>query len=382
MTTPDSKANENHSDEVTGMTTPPSRIRRIRNELSDVLNDTGVRKILMKTLKSGIRQTPGLGTALTLLEEGYQEVIALETKQRRARIEQFVTGLSLSLPGQADISEADFLAVLHKVLQDDEEEKIWLYVRLLIKLGNGTFDKDTRFHFINMTYSLTFKQIKFSRELYLRKTLELKGYDTKEEAELALTDNPEGMTQRALSVLTSWGLIREDRTGPIRAVPRYLLNDDMHTLIDLLYDKRDLTPEEIGRELKDRPDVIILTSMRSDKELFVTELPQSLERQGLNVDIMSGNSDHQKTKLAPLYVFLRTGEENIHYRRQECTYICVRTTPDTAGDSLVTVRILSSIFNGTDISKTSRDTLRDKLNRVAEGVLRLHKEHVLSSGKE
>lgn len=372
MTVQNSTTNDTPRGESTDVTTRSTLTSLIRTEYTEVVNDSGIRKILGKIVKSGVKKLPGIGTALTLLEEGYAEVTAMEEKQRRSRVEKFVIGIYQTLPELADISSEDFLAVLRKVLQDDEDEKTWLYVRLLVQLGRGTLDKEIRFHFIHMTHNLTFGQLKFARELYLRKSLELKGYNTKGDAELALTDRPEGMTQRAINTLTNWGLIREDRSGEIRRSPFYLLNDDMHTLIDLLFDKRSLQPAEIGMEVKDQPDVVILTSIRSDGDLYLTELPEKLERHKLKVAIMENNSDHQKTTLAGLYVFLTTGEEEIHYRREECTYIQVRATPEKNGDSLLKVRVKSSIFNGSDISKTSIDILRADINRVAQGVLRLH----------
>lgn len=372
MTVNNCSTNDTLRGESTDVTTRSTLTKLIRTEYTEVVNDRGIRKILAKIVKSGVKKIPGIGTALTLLEDGYAEVTAMEERQRRARVEKFVIGIYQTLPELADISSEDFLAVLRKVLQDDEDEKTWLYVRLLVQLGRGTLDKETRFHFIHMTHNLTFGQLKFARELYLRKSLELKGYNTRGDAELALTDRPEGMTQRAINTLISWGLIREDRSGELRRAPFYLMNDDMHTLIDLLFDNRSLQPAEIGMEVKDQPDVVILISFRSDGDLYVTELPEKLERHKLKVAIMENNSDHQKTTLAGLYVFLTTGEEDLHFRREECTYIQVRDKPEKDGESLLRVRVKSSIFNGSDISKTSIDILRDAINRVADGVLRLH----------
>lgn len=213
----------------------------------------------------------------------------MEQKQCHSRVEDFVTGIVKTLPDQADISAEDFLAILHKVLQHDEQSKIWFYARLLVKLGTGMLDRDTRFHLIHLTYNLTFKQIMLARELYLRKTLELRGYNTREETELELTSTKNGMTQ-----IANWGLIREDRSGDIRCDPLYILNDDMNTLIDLLFDERDLNANVINKVLKDRPDVVILTSINSDGNLYKTELPQALEKQGLKVVILPNNSEHEK----------------------------------------------------------------------------------------
>lgn len=196
----------------TDVATQPKLLRRISDEVKNIYNDKGIREILGKFVISGAKKVPGFGDTLTLLEEGHKYIQLLEQKQRHARLEMFVTGVINTLPEQADITQGDFLAVLRKVLQDDEESKIWLYVRLLVKLGTGTLDRDTRFHFIHMTQHLTFKQINFARELYLRKTLDLKGYSTREDAERELTGTKDGMTQRALFTLTNWGLIRGDPT--------------------------------------------------------------------------------------------------------------------------------------------------------------------------
>lgn len=360
--------------EPTEIINKPRLPHRIQNEVANIYNDKGIREILYKFVKSGLKKVPGAGTVLTLLDEGYQAVLEMEQKQRHARVEDFVTGIARTLPDQADISAEDFLAVLRKVLQDDEQSKIWLYVRLIVKLGTGTLDRDARFHFIHLTYNLTFKQIMFARELYLRKTLELRGYNTREEAELELTSTKNGMTQRALFTFTNWGLIREDRSGDIRRDPLYVLNDDMNTLINLLFDARDLDASVIDKELKDRPDVVILTSIKSDGNLYETELPQALEKQGLKVVILPNNSGHEKETLGGIYVELSTESRPQHYRDEINTCVGVRMTPDKNGVKLVNVRIGQAIFNGSDRSRTSLDSLRDKLNQVRDGVLRLHQE--------
>lgn len=145
----------------------------------------------------------------------------------------------------------------------------------------------------------------------------------------------------------------------------------MNTLIDLLFDRKDLKPANINKELKEHADVVILTSLRSDTDLYTTELPQGLERQGLKVILMENGSDHQKTILGNLYVSLSTGEEELHFKRENYTYVGIRKTPDPRSDNLMNVRIKSSIFDGSDIAKNSRDELRILLNNVKGGVLRL-----------
>jgi hypothetical protein len=214
----------------------------------------------------------------------------------------------------------------------------------------------------------------FARELYLRKTLELRGYNTREDAELELTSTKNGMTQRAIFTFTNWGLIREDRTGDIRRDPLYILNDEMNTLINLLFDERDLHANVIDKELKDRPDVVILTSIKSDGNLYETELPKALEKQGLKVVILPNNSEHEKETLGGIYVELSTESRQQHYRDEIFTCVGVRITPDKNGDKLVNVRINQAIFNGSNKLKTSLDPLRAQLNKVRDEVLRLHQE--------
>lgn len=79
-------------------------------------------------------------------------------------------------PELPEIPPEDFLAVIHKLLQDDEDAKVWLYVHLCVALARSTLDRDTRLNYLRITSELTISQIHFARELYLRNGIPLKGY--------------------------------------------------------------------------------------------------------------------------------------------------------------------------------------------------------------
>jgi len=199
-----------------------------------------------------------------------------------------------------DIPPEDFLAVVHKLLQDDEDAKVWRYVRLCVMLARSTLDPDTRLYYLRMTSELTLGQILFARELYLRNGIPLKGYLSTEAAQTDLTSAENGMTLRALSTLSNWGLIKARNV--VGEPPVYDLTPDMQQLMELLFSPQDLTEEAIGLEAKDTPDVIIVNHIKSVNDLFLTHLRQTLEKNGLSVEVVERNSNFREMKSARCYI--------------------------------------------------------------------------------
>lgn len=58
---------------------------------------------------------------------------------------------------------------------------------------------------MRLVSALTLHQIDYARELYIRKTIPLQGYDTEEVTERELTGRTDGMSRQALNTLLNWG---------------------------------------------------------------------------------------------------------------------------------------------------------------------------------
>lgn len=273
----------------------PGFVARAKDELGAMKRDKRV-----ATLIKAIAEETALGKATKALRQGYRALIEIENEQRQNRLEDFILGMAQEFPELPEIPPEDFLAVVRKLLQDDEDEKVWLYVHLCVTLARSTLDRDTRLYYLRMTSELTVSQIHFARELYLRNSIPLKGYRSNEAAQSELTSAENGMTLRVLSTLSNWGLLRA--INGLDGAVSYALTPDMKQLMELLFSPQDLTAEEIGKEEKDTPDVIIIEYLKSVKDLFVTHLRKTLEKSGLSVEVVERNSNFREMKQAKYYI--------------------------------------------------------------------------------
>lgn len=270
-------------------------VARAKDELGAMMRDKRV-----ATLIKLIAEETALGKATKALRQGYRALIEIENEQRQNRLEDFILGMAQEFPELPEIPPEDFLAVVRKLLQDDEDEKVWLYVHLCVTLAKSTLDRDTRLYYLRMTSELTVSQIHFARELYLRNSIPLKGYRSTEAAQSELTSAENGMTLRVLSTLSNWGLLRA--INGLDGAVSYALTPDMKQLMELLFSTQNLTAEEIGKEEKDTPDVIIINYIKSVKDLFLTHLRQTLEKSGLSVEVVERNSNFREMKSARCYI--------------------------------------------------------------------------------
>lgn len=284
----------------------PGVLTKARDELRAIKGDKRV-----TTLIKAIAEETALGKATKAFRQSYKALTEIENEQRQNRLEDFILGMAKVFPELPEIPPEDFLAVVRKLLQDDEDAKVWFYVHLCVTLARSTLDRDTRLYYLRMASELTVSQIHFARELYLRNGIPLKGYLSTDAAQSELTSAENGMTLRALSTLSNWGLLRA--ISGLDGGVSYVLTPDMKQLMELLFSPLGLTAEEIGKEAKDTPDVIIIDYIKSVKGLFLTHLRQTLENSGLSVEVVEQNSNFREMKSARCYITNNTHTEHPSY---------------------------------------------------------------------
>ncbi len=285
------------------------------------------------TLIKLIAEETALGKATKAVRQGYTALIEIENEERQNRLEDFIMGIAQNFPELPDIPPEDFLAVVRKLLLDDEDAKVWFYVRLCVELARSPLDRDTRLYYLRMASELTVSQIHFARELYLRNRIPLKGYLSTEAAQSDLTSAGNGITLRALSTLGNWGLIKARNVVGDTTV--YDLTPDMPQLMELLFSPQRLTAEEIGKEAKDTPDVIIVNHIKSVDDLLLTHFRQALEKKGLSVEVVERNDNFRETKQARCYItnHFHTSESEFG-RPKESVCMCVLQHPDDSTTKL------------------------------------------------
>lgn len=308
--------NRNETADKTGVLT------RAKDELMAIVGDKRV-----ATFIKLIAEETAPGKATKAFRQGYRALIKLEHEQRQNRLADFIMGIAKDNAEIPDIPPEDFLAVVRKLLQDDEDEKVWRYVRLCVMLARSTLDPDTRLYYLRMTSELTVSQINFARELYLRNGIPLKGYRSTDAAQSELTSAENGMTLRALSTLSNWGLLRA--INGLDGRVSYALTPDMQQLMELLFSPQDLTAEAIGRKAKDTPDVIIVNHIKSVNDLLLTHFRQTLEKKGLSVEVVERNDNFREMMHARCYItnHLHNGKST-YGQSEEYVNMCVLQHPD------------------------------------------------------
>ncbi|WP_250186236.1 hypothetical protein [Escherichia coli] len=111
------------------MINQPGIIVKAKNELVEIMKD----KRVVTLIKLIADETP-LGKVTKPLRQGDRALIQIENEQRRNRLKDFIVGIAQDNPEIPDIPPEDFLAVVRKLLQDDEDEKVYLYVHLCVTL--------------------------------------------------------------------------------------------------------------------------------------------------------------------------------------------------------------------------------------------------------
>ncbi|MFU0923711.1 hypothetical protein [Kluyvera sichuanensis] len=125
----------------------PGVLAKARDELRAIKGDKRV-----TTLIKAIAEETALGKATKAFRQSYKALTEIENEQRQNRLEDFILGMAQVFPELPEIPPEDFLAVVRKLLQDDEDAKVWLYVHLCVTLARSALDRDS--HAVSGTFSV------------------------------------------------------------------------------------------------------------------------------------------------------------------------------------------------------------------------------------
>lgn len=334
---------------------------------------------ISKALWVALKKLPLVGDTLDILEPLFQGVATMEKRQRRQRINDYVLGVARIKRADIDITNEDLLAVLKKLLQDDETAKTEYYVRLTVSLAESSLDKEMKIYFLRMVSELTCAQILYAREFVIRKTIPLCGFLTTDEAERELTSRDSGMALRGLNTLKNWGLLKEIQEPPkakMSVGPLYDITDDLKTLMCFLFHPTDLKAEAINQKAKSESDIIIIKHYHSFDDLYVKYLQSALSKADLTVSVVERNDNYRKEKTARCYIC-----NNVLVKgapEKEYINIFVLQEPDP-NDSPINISppdrsfsIEKAVFMGEgNAEKKVRLLLCNKLEQVAEYVVKL-----------
>lgn len=305
---------------------------RIAAEGKAKANSPAMRALLSEMGVEALKQAPVVGGIVEAGMKFIRLLADVEEEACKERIEQYMLGILKVTRGEmnGDLARMrdNMLAIMRKMLQDDDASKNHFYVRLTVSLAESDLDNDTRLHFIRMVSALTHYQIGYAREFVLRKTMPLCGYASQEEAELALTTRDDGKSLQALNTLVSWGLLKTIPEPPRYSAPGPSLFEptaDMETLLRFMYDPADMLPENIDCIAKTHVDVLLTPDLCAANHLYATFLPELLQEKGLSVYVTEDKEPFRTTHTAHRYIRLQAASDN---DRKEFINIYVLRSPD------------------------------------------------------
>lgn len=271
----------------------------MKHKILRLAPESGMSKMIDLIVNVVANNIPGFDAASELLK-GYANI---REQINQNRILDFALGLQVKGLdiNNFNLSPECFSAIVTRLLLDDEKRKTEFYVKLTIKLAQSELDADQKIYYINTLSDLTGADIDFARELYIRKTIPLSGYMPGRDAELELTSMKQGIILKSLNKLISYGLLFEDRTGTMRSNPFYGMTNELNTLISYLFHPTELNPIVIGKQEKEKFDVIIIGNS-ADKPHH-SYLINALKGRTLSVSTVEREDrSYQSLKISQIYI--------------------------------------------------------------------------------
>lgn len=172
--------------------------------------------------------------------------------RRNNRIEEFHEKLLLGIPKnevnsflRKDFSIDDYYSLLTHVVQDEENEKTDIYVKIFQSLILDLIPMEYKRHIIKSIKDLKFSDFELMRLLYINEKYEFKAPGNKINQIKSLTNVQNPIQICSIQTLIRLGYLF-DKDGAKPPWPTDLLK----IIIELLYDEDVLTPEAIGKEQK------------------------------------------------------------------------------------------------------------------------------------
>ena len=366
---------------------------RMGTELASIRHDGNLVSLLRLLAEEIIKNTPVIGKPWEVSSKVLKRLDDIEKNEQAERINHYILGLSKLSREQmdGDLGSADLLAILRRLLEDDEAGKTRFYVRLTVSLAESKLDAGQRIHFVRLVSALTLHQIDYARELYIRKTIPLQGYDTEEMTERELTGRTDGMSRQALNTLLNWGLLmeRENKlTWDKKESSSYRLNEDFRLLVAFLFDERDRQPVNINKQPKKTYDVILVRNLPSVNNLYESYIKEKLEAQGIQTGIVERTGiveeqvivgAHMLDTWAPYYLhtqILRISSNQLN-DKEYTQVVITRNGSEPLPNNELTVRsfrIDKHIFRGTGKNEAKAATkLQPELDSIIKFILQLPK---------
>lgn len=368
-------------------------IKRLRTELANIRHDGNLVSLLSLLTEELIKNTPVIGKPWEVSSKVLKRLDDIEKNEQAERINHYILGLSKFSREQmdGDLGSADLLAILRRLLEDDEAGKTRFYVRLTVSLAESKLDADQRIHFVRLVSALTLHQIDYARELYIRKTIPLQGYNTEEMTERALTGRTDGMSRQALITLLNWGLLteRENKlTWEKKESSSYRLNEDFRLLVAFLFDEKDRQPVNINEQAKEIYDVILVRNLPSVNNLYESYIKEKLQEQGIQTGIVERTGivegqvivgAHMLNTWAPYYLhtkILKVSSNQLN-DKEYIQIIITRNGSEPLPNNDLNVRafrIDKHIFGGTGKNEAkAASKLQSELDSIIKFILQLPK---------
>ncbi len=191
---------------------------------------------------------PGAGVAFDLSKLSFEHAREYMRERTKQRIEDFHIKLlegckdkeELDELLEKDFSLEDYYGILSAVTQDEEDDKIDIYARILKGILNGKIDKKYKTHVIKSAREMSVRAFELMRTLHIASKVLLEGENTIADQIRNILDSADPLQTHATQTLLRFGYIA---TEPVLKHQPLL---DM--VINAIYDESELAPEAIGRQ--------------------------------------------------------------------------------------------------------------------------------------
>lgn len=224
------------------------------------------------------------GTGVTATADTAENTVGwLVQKHREFRQNKEVDNLYAFIHGATNrenefgvnFSLENFEKLINKIIQEDNESKSGYYVNLAIKLSNrvdiNTSDKN---NYINLLSQLSYEELIIINRFYISYKYDIKGYNTKQEQEGNIPFNQDRFFPLYYSKLAGMGLLNSG--GALESGSR--VTKLLIEFSELIFDNEHLKPQSIGKECKNKVDLLIV--LRNEllfKKTIIEDIKNSLE---------------------------------------------------------------------------------------------------------
>jgi len=237
-------------------------------------------------IEEGVKIVPGGELAYKLVKVLGQHARQFYQERTERRLEDFHGKILTGIPQQSQedflrrqFSLDDYYSILHRLVQDEENEKIGIYAKLFQSLVLQALPPDWKTTILKAARELSFSDFDLMRRIYVSDKFDLIGCSNKRSQIERFTKTNDPTMSASIENLIRLGFLsRQDPPMPTRT---------LRSSAEAVYDASQLTPESIGGKVQtiasERDTIIFVCDPLGDMNYFarITALRDALLREDI-----------------------------------------------------------------------------------------------------